>query len=81
MIEVTAYKARVASGGCRVWFCTEAGLSEYAVWWKCNCGFRSERLYCRAHGPEMLKIAVGYRLIDGPHYMWPMIEGAPEWPF
>ena len=82
-VEIATYRSRVATGGCRVWTCTDAGLPECAIWWKCGNGHREEFLYCRKHGPEMLPIAANGRMKcrSCDEFSWPMIEGAPEWPF
>jgi hypothetical protein len=71
------YRERTAAGGCRNARCNEQGRPEFAVWWKCPDGHREEVLYCAAHGPVHLELA-----LRGPlagclcgEWMSPVIEG------
>jgi hypothetical protein len=77
--ECEHYKQRTAAGGCRNFYCREQGRPEFAVWWKCPAGHREEFLYCAAHGPEHLDMAVrGARTRCLPpcgEWMTPLIEG------
>lgn len=74
-----AYRERVAAGGCRNGTCAEPGRPEFAVWWKCPAGHRRECLYCAAHGPEHLAVAVRGALIMCECGEWaaPLVEGLP----
>jgi hypothetical protein len=75
-----AYRERVAAGGCRSRHCTEQGLPEFAVWWKCPAGHREECRYCAIHGPHHFELAVanpsGLCKSCG-EWAVPVIEGLP----
>lgn len=80
MNTVAAYRDKVAAGGCCTLLCQEPGRHEFAVWWKCPEGHRTELKYCKAHGPKHFAIAVQGARIEcrNEHCyerMSPVIEG------
>jgi len=78
--EREAYRSRTTAGGCRNAACRDQGRPEFAVWWKCPDGHREELLYCAAHGPGHLDVAVRGALIECAvcgQWMAVLAEGVP----